>query len=438
MLTFTLLFGVLISHSNSHSAENRKIILIEIDGTINPATDDYIRRGIQETEKQSAEALVITLDTPGGLLSSTQKIVKSILNAPVPVVVYVYPSGATATSAGVFITLSAHIAAMTEGTSIGAAHPVMIGGGEPPGGGDKKENGNDEQSKFSEKVENFASSFIESIAEKRGRNTRWAIEAVRNSASITASEALEKNVIDLISPSLTDLLNTIDGRTVQLPKGETALHTEGAEIQGLEMNVKQKLVNILSDPNIAFLLLSLGSLGLFIELYNPGLIFPGVAGAISFLLGLVSLQIIPFNYAGLALLVLSILLLIAEIYVTSFGVLGVGGIIAFIFGALLLFDTPESDVRVGFSVVISAALAIGFFFLFVAYYLVRAQRSHVHTGLEGLMEGEGTAITDVEKGGKVFIQGEYWDAESDEAISKGDRVKVIEVKPNFKLKVKRA
>ncbi|HSE84136.1 MAG TPA: nodulation protein NfeD [Thermodesulfobacteriota bacterium] len=439
MLTFAILLSALVLCStSSYSAEKGKVILIEIDGTINPATDDYIRRGIQETEEKSAEALVIILDTPGGLLSSTQKIVKSILNAPVPVVVYVSPSGATATSAGVFITLSAHVAAMAEGTSIGAAHPVLIGGGEPPGGGDKKENGDDEQSKFNEKVENFASSFIESIAQKRGRNTKWAIEAVRNSASITASEALEKNVIDLISPSLTDLLNTIDGRTVNLPKGEAALHTKGAEVQSLEMNFKQKLVDILSDPNIAFLLLSLGSLGLFIELYNPGLIFPGVAGAISFLLGLVSLQILPFNYAGLALLGLSVLLLIAEIYVTSFGILGVGGIIAFILGALLLFDTPESDVRVGFNVVISAALAIGLFFLFVAYYLVRAQSSHVHTGYEGLMEEQGTATTDIEKVGKVFINGEYWDAESDETIRKGDKVKVVEVKPNLKLKVKKA
>ncbi len=431
--TFAFFLSVLISHADS----NKKIILIEINGTINPATLDYIRTGIENAEKESAEALVILLDTPGGLLTSMKEIVKLILNSPVPVVVYVYPNGATATSAGVFITLSAHIAAMAESTSIGAAHPVVLS---PSGGGGQRsgENETGEQKKFSEKVENFASSFIESIAEKRGRNTKWAIEAVRNSASITASEALKKNVIDLISPNLTVLLEKIDGRKVELPSGKRALHTKGAVIERLDMNVKQKLIDTLSTPDIAFLLISLGSLGLLIELYNPGLIFPGIAGAICLLLGLVSLQTIPFNYAGLALLILSILLFVSEIYLTSYGLLTIGGITSFILGALFLFNTPESDVRVGLSVILSAALAIGLFFLYVGYYLIKAQRSRVSMGLEGLIGKEGVATTDIENGGKIFVHGEYWNAESDETIGKGRKVKVVEVKDNFKLKVKKS
>ena len=429
-------FVFLFLSLNSRSDSDKKIILIEIDGTINPATLDYIRTGIEHAEKNSAEALIILLDTPGGLLTSTKEIVKLILNSPVPVVIYVSPSGATATSAGVFITLSAHIAAMAEGTSIGAAHPVMISpGGGGQGDTDKEDS---EREKFSEKVENFASSFIESIAQKRKRNAKWAIEAVRNSASITETEALKKNVIDLISPDLTELISKINGRQVDIPSGKKVLNTKGALVERLDMSAKQRLIDTLSTPDIAFLLISLGSLGLLIEFYNPGLIFPGVAGAICLLLGLVSLQILPFNYAGLALLLLSIILFFSEIYVTSYGLLSIGGITSFILGALLLFDTPESDVRVGFSVVIGAASAIGLFFLYVGYYLLKAQRSRVAVGFEGLLGEEGVATTSVERYGKIFIHGEYWDAESDETIDKGDKVKVIEVKGNFKLKVKKA
>ncbi len=431
------LYGIVASYADSENSTDNKVVLIEIHSTINPATFDYIRAGIDNAKESSAEAIVIVLDTPGGLLSSTKEIVQLILNSQIPVVIYVYPSGATATSAGVFITLSANIAAMAPGTSIGAAHPVLISPGGNRQGETDDDKQNSEKEKFNEKVENFASSFIESIAEKRKRNTDWAIEAVRNSASITATEALKINVIDIITPGITELLNEIDGREVELPDGKRVLKTKGAIVERLDMNFKQKLIDTLSVPDIAFLLISLGSLGLLLEFYNPGLIFPGVAGAICLLLGMVSLQILSFNYAGLALLVLSLLLLILEIYVTSFGILGVGGLISFILGALLLFDTPQSDVRVGFDVVISAALAIGLFFFFIGYYLVKAQRSRGSVGFEGLMGEEGVAVTGIEKSGKIFIHGEYWDAESEENISKGDKIKVVEVRSNLKLKVKK-
>ncbi len=314
------------------NALSNEIVVIEINGTINPATLDYIRTGLKEAEIISAEALIILLDTPGGLLSSTKDIVKLLLNSPTPVVVYVSPSGASATSAGVFITLSANIAAMAPGTSIGAAHPVSLSpGGKQPEKKEKnptkdltgkKESESEErtdQDIMSEKIENYASSFIESIAEHRGRNVEWAIDAVRESASITATDALEMKVIDLISPSLHDLQTQINGMKVKLPQGERTLLTSGATIVRVEMSAKQKLINILSTPDIAFLLLSLGSLGLLLEFYNPGLIFPGVAGVVCLMMGFVSFQILPFNYAGVVLLLLAVGLFIAEVYIPTTG-----------------------------------------------------------------------------------------------------------------------
>ena len=454
------------------TTENDKVpgdvVVIEINGTINPGTLDYIRTGLDEAREVSAEAFVILLDTPGGLLSSTKEIVKLLLNSPVPVIVYVSPSGATATSAGVFITLSANIAAMAPGTSIGAAAPVSLTpGGNPPekkeeeGNKDKeeekkkgeegkkvadKDSKEEEESEsgsktqqeiMGEKIENFAISFIQSIAEHRDRNVEWAIDAVRESDAITANEALELKVIDIISPSLTDLLNEVDGKEVKLPQGERKLNTKGAAIIRLAMSAKQKLIDILSTPDIAFMLLSLGSLGLLLEFYNPGLIFPGVAGVVCLLMGFVSFQILPFNYAGIVLLLLAIGLFVAEVYVTSFGLLSLGGVISFALGALLLFDTPESDVRVGFEVVIATTLAIALFFVYVAYYLVKSQKLSPQLGYEGLVGEIGEAVSDIYKEGKVYLLGEYWDAESDDPIKKGDKIEVLEYEKGFKLKVKK-
>ena len=441
IVCLAFLLGSLVDYTRSDDkVSKKKVIQIEIDGTINPATVDYIRSGIDKAKEEEAEALLILLDTPGGLLNSTQDIVKLILNSPVPVIIYVHPSGATATSAGVFITLSAHIAAMTPGTSIGAAHPVMIapGGREPTPEDDKdKKGGGEEKDKLGEKIEKFAISFIETIAEKRGRNAKWAIDAVKNSASITEKKALKENVIDLVAVDIDDLLEKIDGRRVEIPGGKTKLRTKDALIEKLEMNIKQKFIDTLSTPDIAFLLLSLGSLGLLIEFYNPGLIFPGVAGGISLILGMVSLQILPFNYGGLALLFLAIILFITEIYVTSYGLLTVGALISLIIGALLLFQTPESDVRVSLKVIISVASAITLFSLSIGYHVIKAQVSTPYLGFEGLVGEQGVAESGIAGVGKVFIHGEYWDAESDEPIEKGDKVEVVEAR-NFKLRVKKA
>lgn len=439
-----------------------EVVVIEINGTINPATLDYIRSGLDEAQEVSAEAFVILLDTPGGLLSSTKEIVKLLLNSPVPVIVYVSPSGATATSAGVFITLAANIAAMAPGTSIGAAHPVSLspGGTQPKKKEDKetkdgkdskkvseneKENEEDEEAGgrsqediMGEKIINFASSFAESIAEQRGRNVEWAIDAVRESDAITATEALEINVIDIISPNLTQLLNDVDGMEVQLPQGERKLLTKGAGIIRIAMSAKQKLIDILSTPDIAFMLLSLGSLGILLEFYNPGLIFPGVAGVVCLLMGFVSFQILPFNYAGVVLLLLAIGLFVTEVYVTSFGLLSLGGVISFALGALLLFDTPESDVRVGFEMVIATTLAIGLFFFYVAYYLIKAQKLNPQMGTEGLVGEQGEAVSDIHGTGKVYLLGEYWNAQSESPINEGEKIEVLEFKKGFKLKVKKA
>ncbi len=428
----------------------KDIVLIEINGTINPATLDYIRAGLEEAEVESAQALFILLDTPGGLLSSTKEIVKLLLNSPIPIVVYVSPSGASATSAGVFITLAANIAAMAPGTSIGAAHPVSLTpGGKQP---EKKEQdptknlksekttepeGKSDQDIMGEKIENYASSFIESIAEHRGRNVEWAIDAVRNSDSITATEALEIKVIDLISPSLSDLQTQINGMKVKVPQGEITLATKGANVQRVEMSLKQKLIDILSTPDIAFLLLSLGSLGLLLEFYNPGLIFPGAAGVICLMMGFVSFQILPFNYAGVVLLLLALALFITEVYVTSYGLLTTGGVISFALGALLLFDTPDSDVRVGYGVVIASTAAIALFFGYVLFYLIKAQNLRPQVGMESIMGEVGNAVTDIGESGKVYVMGEYWDAVSDELIKEGDKIKVVESQKGFKLKVEK-
>ncbi len=427
-----------------------EIVLIEINGTINPATLDYIRAGLQEAETNSAEALFILLDTPGGLLSSTKEIVKLLLNSPIPVVVYVSPSGASATSAGVFITLAANIAAMAPGTSIGAAHPVSLApGGKQPekkeqdpikdikGEKSKESEEKSDQDIMGQKLENYASSFIESIAEHRGRNVEWAIDAVRNSDSITATQALEIKVIDLISPSLEDLQTQINGMKVKVPQGEITLQTKGAKIQRVEMSLKQKLIDILSTPDIAFLLLSLGSLGLLLEFYNPGLIFPGAAGVICLMMGFVSFQILPFNYAGVVLLLLALALFITEVYVTSYGLLTTGGVISFALGALLLFDTPDSNIRVGYGVVIASTAAIALSFGYVLFYLIKAQYLKPLVGMEGIIGETGEASSDIAETGKVFIMGEYWDAESDSAINKGDKIKVVESKKGFKLKVEK-
>jgi membrane-bound serine protease (ClpP class) len=389
-----------------------RVDFISIDGGINPAVDDFIRESIARARAGGARALVIQLDTPGGLLTSTRSIVKEILGAPVPVIVYVAPAGAGAGSAGVFITLSAHIAAMAPGTNIGAAHPV---GGQ----------GEDVKGVMGEKIENFTASFGETIAQKRGRNTEWAIQAVRKSVSITEKDALKKNVIDIVAANLDDLLRQADGRKVEVDGREVVLALKNARIERTEMGLKQKIINTLADPNIAYLLLMAGVLGLYMEFSHPGVIFPGVAGGICLLLGLTSLQVLPFNYAGLLLILLGVALLIGEAFVPSFGVLGVGGAISLALGSLLLFDTANSDLTVDRSIVFAAAGTLSAYMLLVGYLVLRTQKRKATVGLEGLVGEIGEVKVALNPGGRIFVHGEYWSAEAEEQIAVGEKVRVV-------------
>ena len=427
-LILSAILGYQVSAADPEdSPRTAEIVEIEINGSINPSTVDYIKTGLSEARARNAAALLILLDTPGGLLNSTKDIVKIILNSEVPVIVYVYPRGATATSAGVFITLSAHVAAMSPGTSIGAAHPVMLGGGQR-GPGKKPEEKKDGKSSdvMNEKIENFASSFMESIAKERGRNAEWAVDSVRKSVSVTADEALKKKVIDIISPDIPTLLSEIDGKEVELSGKSARLETAGAKTQRLEMSLRQKVVNILSTPDIAFLLLSLGSLGIFLEFYNPGLIFPGVAGLIALLIGFVSLQILPFNYAGLILLFVAMALLISEVYVTSYGLLSLAALACLVFGGLLLFDTPESDLGVSRGTIAAVAVSIGLLSVFIVYLGIKSFKVPVQGGFEGMVGQKGEVVSWSQKSGKVFIGGEYWEATGEREFSPGEKIKVIE------------
>ena len=396
---------------------------IVIDGGINPAVDDFIRESIRKANDVKAQALIVQLDTPGGLLSSTRSIVKEILGAPVPVIVYVAPSGAGAGSAGVFITLAAHVAAMAPGTNIGAAHPVAGGGQEVKG-------------VMGEKIENFTASFSEAIAQKRGRNTEFAIQAVRRSVSITEQDALKKNVIDIVAIDMGDLLNQADGKKVDINGTEKTLAVKGAVVELFEMGIKQKIINTLADPNIAYLLLMAGILGLYMEFSHPGVFFPGVAGAIALLLALTSFQILPFNYAGLLLMLLGMALLVGEAFIPSFGVLGIGGVISLGLGSLLLFDTATSDLVVDRSIVFTVVATFSAFVFVIGYLVFRSQSRRPTLGKEGLMGEIGEVRADLKPIGKVYVHGEYWNADADAEIEVGEKVEVVGF-DGMQLKVRR-
>jgi membrane-bound serine protease (ClpP class) len=415
-LRVTLLLGLmalsLAALAQTQDSSAPHVDLIVIDGSINPAVDDFIRESIGRAKANGARALIIQLDTPGGLLSSTRTIVKEILGAPVPVMVYVAPSGAGAGSAGVFITMSGHVAAMAPGTNIGAAHPVAGGGQEVKG-------------VMGEKIENFTASFSETIARQRGRNAEWAIQAVRKSVSITEREALKENVIDIVARDIDDLLKQAEGRKVDLDGRAQKLSIKDAQVVRYQMNLKQRVINIIADPNIAYLLLMAGILGLYMEFSHPGVIFPGVAGAICLILALISLQVLPFNYAGLALIILGIALLIGEAFIPSFGVLGIGGVISLALGSFLLFDTQNSDLGVDRAIIFTAVATLASFVFAISYLVFRSQRSKPTLGLEGMLGAIGDVRAKLNPTGKVFVRGEYWNAEADGEIDVGEKVEVV-------------
>jgi membrane-bound serine protease (ClpP class) len=401
----------------------QKVISIKVDGSINPASADYIQDGIKKATRDKASCLLIHLNTPGGLLKSTRVIVSDMLNAPVPVIVYVSPGGAHAGSAGVFITMAAHIAAMAPGTNIGAAHPVALQAVM--------------DSTMNEKTTNDAAAFIRSIAEKRKRNVEWAENAVRKSHSYSETEALEFSVIDLIARDDQELLNMIHGKQVTLSTGSITLQTKGAKIESMEMTFIGKLLDIVSDPNIAYILFLLGMYGLLFELYSPGAILPGIVGVISLILAFYSMHSLPVNYAGLALIIFAIILFLLEIKIVSHGLLAIGGIVSLLLGSMMLIrsDSGLDIARISRSVIYGATAVSALFFLFVLGFGIRAQRSKVVTGIEAMIGNTGEVIEMLNPIGTVRVNGETWNAESlSGAITRGEKVRIKEMK-NLKLYV---
>ena len=411
--TIIILFFFFFSQLSSQS---NRVYVITIDGAINPASAEYIDSGINQAVENNVECLVIKLNTPGGLLESTRNIVTSILESPIPIIVWVAPSGARAASAGVFVTLSANIAAMAPGTNIGAAHPVTLQG--------------TQDSVMMEKATNDAAAFIKTISEKRSRNIKWAEDAVRKSVSLTETEALKENVINLITNNINDLLTKINNKEVETARGKEILKTTGAEIKYIGMTFQEKILDLLSDPNIAYILFMIGFYGILFELYNPGAILPGVVGVISLVLAFYSMHTLPVNYAGLALIVFALILFVLEIKIVSHGLLTVGGTISLILGSIMLIKTESFGevIRVSWGVIILVVALTVLFFTFAIGMGIRAQRKKPVTGNEGLLGETGEAFSDLDPKGKVLVHGEIWSAESSEGkIHKGERIIVSEI-----------
>jgi len=394
------------------------INVLHVKGTINPVLVDYIERGISESEENNATACIIQLDTPGGLDTSMRDIVQDIVNANVPVVIYVSPSGARAASAGVFITMAAHVAVMAPNTAIGAAHPVAIGA-----------EGEAQMSEaMEEKVVNDAAAYIRSIAEAHGRNMEWAEKAVRESVSATEQEALELNVIDMVAPDLNTLISQLDGWQVTMLDGSVvSLQTQGAIVNHVEMSIPEDFLFAIADPNIAYILLSVAMLGIMAEIFNPGLIFPGVVGGISLLLAFYSLGVLPVNIAGVLLIVLAFGLFAGEVLTTSFGLFTAGGVTSLVIGSLILFKGgPLFKVDIGLIVVI--AILIAAFFAFVVQRAIRAHRSQATTGREELVGKTAVVKVALEPEGTVFFKGERWKAVSEKGrIKSGEEVTITKV-----------
>ncbi len=390
------------------------VSLITIEGVISPVTLRLISTAIDRAAANGSQALIVQLDTPGGLERSMRSIVQRLLNAQVPVIVYVAPTGARAASAGVFITMAAHVAAMAPATNIGAAHPVALGG--------------QIDKESMKKIENDAAAFIRTVARERGRNAEWAEKAVRQSVSITEREAVTLKVVDLVADSVTDLLAKVDGRTVKTVRGPVTLATRTATVTPIEIGFRNRVLALISDPNVAYVLMMLGMIGLLAELYNPGAILPGVVGGISIILAFFAFQSLPINYAGLLLILFGIGLLVAEIMIVSHGVLAVGGIVSMALGSLMLFDAPEVGFRVSWWVIGYTVAATAGLLLFVITAGVRALGRRPLLGPSGLIGQLGVARSALAPEGQVTVQGEIWRAVAHgEAVDEGARVRVVDV-----------
>lgn len=430
---FILLLFVLVgAYCVTTSADNNgnSVFQLTINDVIGPATDDYVERAIKKATLQKATLIIIQMDTPGGLDSAMRSIIKNITNSYVPVAVYVAPTGARAASAGTYILYASHIAAMAPGTNLGAATPIQLGGFSPDEMQKKKDNEDlstqdDNKSTLQHKTINDAVAYIRGLAQLRGRNQEWAEQAVREAASLPAEDALKKNVIDIIATSTTDLLNQIDGREVVVHGQKRRLSTTGLALKELNPDWRSRLLSVITNPNIAYILMLVGIYGLIFEFSNPGSIVPGTVGAICLLLALYAFQLLPINYAGMGLILLGLALMVAEAFEPSFGMLGIGGVFAFIFGSIILMDTNAPGFGIDLSVIATFAITSVILFVFIIGMAMKARRRPVVSGMEELIGSEAIVIEDFEKKGRVNIHSENWSAQCDMPLRKGQPVKVI-------------
>jgi membrane-bound serine protease (ClpP class) len=416
-----LLSALLLVHGESadllgdQANQDRPLVyIVEVNGSINPALADYVIKGIHKGEENKAACVIIRMDTPGGLVTTTKTIIKDMINARIPVVVYVAPSGSSASSAGALITMGADVAAMAPGTNIGAAHPVGGGGEEISG-------------PMSEKIVNDLTAYMRGVIAKKGRNVDWVEKAVRESVSITAQEALDIKVIDLIADSVPELLTKLHGRIVEKEGQTYKLNTQAAKVERLPAGWRFAILDVVANPNIALILMGIAGIGIMMEIYNPGSIFPGVIGGICLLLSLFALQVLPVNYVGVLLLLLSLLLFVLELKIVSHGLLAIGGIISLTLGSIMLFETDEAALRVSWSVIVPMVATVSTFFIVVLGLVVKARLSAPRTGEKGLVGTVGIAISDLDGQGRVAIHGEYWNARADRHIPSGEKVRVVRV-----------
>jgi membrane-bound serine protease (ClpP class) len=409
-----LLCAVLIFAASAKGAGAAEVLQIKVHSVISPPVAQFIADSIKQAENEKARALLVELDTPGGLDTSMREIVKSIMESRVPVIVYVYPSGARAASAGAIILIAADVAAMAPGTNVGAAHPVSMG----------KEK---MDKAMMAKVLQDAQAYARSLAEKRGRNADLAVRMVRESISVTADEALKDKVIDVVAPDVRTLLSKIDGKVVDVGGAKVRLATRGAKVVEVETPFKYRLLSYISDPNVAYLLMMIGFYGILFEIYSPGTIFPGVIGGICLILAFYAFQTIPISYAGLSLIVLGVIFFVLELKIMSHGLLSIAGIISLLIGSVMLINLPSSWLSLSWTSILAAVVLTSIFFLGVISYAVKAQLSKVKTGREGLSGEIGTAHSDIAPRGKVFVHGELWDAISEERVAAGERVRITAV-----------
>jgi membrane-bound serine protease (ClpP class) len=421
---FIALVVLVLTNLAAAATAPRSVYVLPAVGSVNPGLAEFIEEGIRTAEHENAEALVIELDTPGGLDSSMRQVVQAISNSKVPIIVYVYPKGARAASAGVFVTLAADVAAMAPGTNIGAAHPVSVGMGKM----DKT---------MEKKVVNDMVAYGRSLAAERGRNADWMEKAVRQSVSIPASEAVKLKVVDLMADNLEDLLTKINGRKVKVEGKQLVLHTTGVPVREISEGLRFRVLKYIADPNIAFILMMIGLAGLYFEIAHPGAVLPGVIGSICLLLAFFAFQTLPINYIGVLLIFLAFVFFILEFKITSYGLLSVAGVVSLFLGAIMLFRGGEGGgMSISWGVLIPTVITISFFFILVAGIVFRSHLRRSMTGTAGMVGERGLAHTDLNPEGQVFVHGEYWNAQSQEPIAAGEPIEIIKV-VDLKLLVRR-